>query len=159
MSRLTKWVLRGFGFLATGCALALTVFFLTIDLSDKVVPERTGAGVVLVTDKAVLLAHSARCDAEWMEAPPARLVWEICKQSWQQSPPAGVLVSPGTKLRVLDRKFLQQGQLLDPYPANTYDMQRNRALEVDFVRVKEGPQRNLKGWVPSGYLQGLYPMP
>jgi hypothetical protein len=44
--------------------------------------------------------------------------------SAEAPPPARVISVPnGTKGRMLDRKFLRDGGLVDPYPANSYDME------------------------------------
>jgi len=56
------------------------------------------------------------------------------------APPAVAINIPnGTKGRAVDRKFLKGGILVDPYPANTYDMEREGAVEVILFEVTEGP--------------------
>ena len=70
------------------------------------------------------------------------------------APPAAVIsVSNGTKGLARDRKFLRGGRLVDPYPANSYDMERDGALEVELFEVTEGPKRGSKGWVQSSFLR------
>ncbi len=61
-------------------------------------------------------------------------------------------VPNGTKGRALDRKFLKGGELVVPYPANSYDMKRDRAVEVVLFEITEGPQRGVRGWVQSSFL-------
>ncbi len=68
-------------------------------------------------------------------------------------PPARAISVPnGTKGRMLDRKFLRDGGLVDPYPANTYDMERDKAVEVVLFEITEGPQRGVRGWVQGSFL-------
>jgi hypothetical protein len=68
--------------------------------------------------------------------------------------PGDVIRLPnGTKGRVIERKFLRGGILVDPYPANSYDMERDGAIEVELFEVTEGPSRGAKGWVRAAYLR------
>jgi hypothetical protein len=54
------------------------------------------------------------------------------------------------------RQFLLKGgRLVRPYPANTYDMLRDGAVEVERIEITEGPKKGLIGWLPSTYLQRL----
>jgi hypothetical protein len=69
-------------------------------------------------------------------------------------PPGNVIGIPnGTKGRAVDRKFLRGRRLVDPYPANTYDMERDEAVEVVPFEVTEGPHRGTRGWVQSSFLR------
>jgi len=54
----------------------------------------------------------------------------------------------GTKGRHRGTKFLLKGgRLVDPYPANSYDMVRDGAIEVERIKITEGPNQGLEGWV------------
>ena len=53
------------------------------------------------------------------------------------------------------RFLLKGGLLVPPYPANTDDMLRDRAVEVERIKITEGPQAGVVGWLPSQYLQRL----
>jgi hypothetical protein len=53
------------------------------------------------------------------------------------------------------RFLLQGGRLVQPYPANTYDILRDGAVEVERIKITEGPQKGLIGWLPSHYVQRL----
>jgi hypothetical protein len=67
-----------------------------------------------------------------------------------------VLVSDKTRAHYKDRKFLLPGgRLVEPYSANSFDMERDEAVEVERVRIIEGPHKGLEGWVPAGCLQRL----
>jgi hypothetical protein len=70
------------------------------------------------------------------------------------TPPSNVIrVASGTKGLALKRKFLKGGKLVDPYPANTYDMERDGAVEVVLFELTNGPNRGSKGWVKSSFLR------
>ena len=73
----------------------------------------------------------------------------------QNPPPLGKVVSipNGTKGLSRDRKFLRGGKLVNPYPANTYDMGKDGAVEVEFFEVTAGPNRGSKGWVQASFLR------
>jgi hypothetical protein len=67
-----------------------------------------------------------------------------------------VFVPNKTKGIAKGRRFLlKDGRLIQPYPANTYDMLRDGAVEVERIKITEGSQRGLMGWLPSYYLQRL----
>jgi hypothetical protein len=69
-------------------------------------------------------------------------------------PPSNVISIPNrTKGRVVDRMFLKRKKLVDPYPANTYDMERDGAIEMVLFEVTEGPQRGSKGWIGAWFLR------
>ena len=54
--------------------------------------------------------------------------------------------------------LLKDGRLVTPYPANSYEMQRDGAIEVEKIKVTEGPQKGLEGWIPAQRLQRLLTM-
>jgi len=67
-----------------------------------------------------------------------------------------VFVPNKTRGILKGRQFLLKGgRLVQPYSANTYDMLRDGAVEVERIKITEGPQKGLTGWLPSGYLQRL----
>jgi hypothetical protein len=84
-------------------------------------------------------------------------VMTLCAVS---KPPAGiedraglVHLLPGTKAMATYRKFLLPGgRLVNPYAANTYDMARDGAVEVEHIKAR-GQNRTLDGWVVVGQLQ------
>jgi hypothetical protein len=51
--------------------------------------------------------------------------------------------------------LLKGGRLVEPYSANTYDMLRDGAVEVERIKITEGPQTGLVGWLPPHLLQRL----
>jgi len=135
------------------CVGLMVMFFWHVDISECVVSNTSGTGVALVSDEAVLREYSNACDSEWTEV-PSRPPWiQDGTNTWIKQPPKGNVISNGTKGNMLSRKFLQHGRLVDPYPANSYDMQRNRAVEVVLIRIKDGPYRTLEGWMPIRYLR------
>lgn len=68
-----------------------------------------------------------------------------------------MLVLNGTKASFIIGKFLlKDGRLVDPYPSCRYQMEKDGVIEVDRVRITDGPQRNLEGWVRSDDLQRTY---
>ena len=63
-------------------------------------------------------------------------------------PPEGAIAVPnGSKGRIVDTKFLKGGQLVMPYPADSFDMERDGAVRVVLFEVTEGPKRGAKGWI------------
>ena len=70
------------------------------------------------------------------------------------TPPSNVIrVANGTRGLALKRKFLRGGKLVNPYPANTYDMERDRAVEVVMFELTDGPNRGSRGWVKASFLR------
>ena len=65
---------------------------------------------------------------------------------------AAIPVPNGTKGRMMDRKFFRGGELVVPYAANSYDMERDGAVEVVLFEITEGPQRGVRGWVQMSFL-------
>ncbi len=104
--------------------------------------------VVLVVDTKVLKDYSLRTGEEWKQMALNIDSVNFGERNWIAHPPAGILLKPGSKITVLGRRFLQPGELVESYAANSYDMQRNLAVEVLFVEVQHGQQRQLQGWLP-----------
>ena len=120
-------------------------------------PSRGDA--VLVTEIAVLRNCSNDASAgDWDRAPvfPSPIPDGI--RTWIEHPPED-LIPRRAKANIQNRQFLQDGKLVDPYPANSYDMQRNRAIEVVFVEIKDGPHRDIQGWMPLRYVRPTVVMP
>ncbi len=122
------------------------------DLRERVVKANPGDGAVLVDDTAVLQHYSLSSDAEWTRPPSPGLLLADGTSTWLEQPPQGTFIPNGTKAEAEDRKFLQAGKLVEPYSADSFDMQRNRAVEVVLVTIKDGPSRGLRGWMPSRFL-------
>lgn len=53
------------------------------------------------------------------------------------------------------RYLLPGGRLVDPYPANSYDLQRDNAIEVEKIRITGGPSKGVEGWAPTHACQRL----
>lgn len=140
--------------------LTLLIFSGCGDLSEVVVNANPAGGAVLVTDIAVLKEYSIACAAEWRR-PPAFPFGQIPDgtATWTEQPPQGVFIPNGTKANIQNRQFLQDGKLVEPYAANSYDMQKNRAIEVESVKIKDGPHRELQGWLPKRFLYPTVMMP
>lgn len=65
-----------------------------------------------------------------------------------------VFIPNKTKGRYKGQKFLLKGgRLVDPYPANSYDMARDGAIEVERIKITEGPHKGLEGWVQTNCLK------
>ena len=45
--------------------------------------------------------------------------------------------------------------MVKTYPANTYDMARDGAVELERIKITEGPNVGLEGWINSGSLAPL----
>jgi len=60
--------------------------------------------------------------------------------------PRVTLLAGETKLMSLDYKYFRDGRLVELYPANTLDMQRDHARVVERVRV-DGPMGGTEGWL------------
>jgi hypothetical protein len=57
-----------------------------------------------------------------------------------------------------DRRFvLSEGRLIAPYPANTYDMARDGAVEIEKIKITSPPNEGLEGLVQMGFLWGVGP--
>lgn len=133
------------------CAVALTAVVMLLccgDLNEWVIFDNRAGGVVLVTDLKELYDYSLRTSAEWKRMPLAAETAMFGERDWIAHPPAGVFLQTGTKVAILKRRFLQNGQLVEPYPANSYDMQRNLAVEVIYVAVRDGQYQRVQGWLP-----------
>lgn len=118
------------------------------DLSECVVADNSAGGVVIVSDLKVLHNYSLSIGAAWKSMPLTRDSVMFAEHNWIADPPPGIFLQTGTKVTVLDRRFLEAGELLEPYSANSYDMQRNLAVEVIHVVVRQGPHQNSQGWLP-----------
>jgi hypothetical protein len=60
---------------------------------------------------------------------------------------------PGTKAVATSRMFvLPGGRLVSPYAANTYDMARDGAVEIEHIKI-HSQHREVDGWVVAGQLQ------
>jgi hypothetical protein len=54
------------------------------------------------------------------------------------------------------RQFLLKGgRLVEPYSTNTYAMLRDGVVAVERIKITEGPQTGLVGWLPTHLLQRL----
>jgi len=119
-------------------ATALTLLVVTIsatgcsDISKFFVNSPAPNGVVLASDLPTLNALVS-------SNPPA--------------PDRVIAIPNGTKGRVLQRRYLKGGKLVMPYSANSYDMERDGAIEVALFEVSEGPKRGVKGWVQASFLR------
>jgi len=106
------------------------------DASHRIIKNPTAAGVVLAPDLPALRALAVS----------------------NFKPPNGAVIVPnGTKARSLDHKYLKGGRLVEPYPANSYDMIRDGAVEVDLIEITEGPFQHSKGWVQGSCLRPDFP--
>jgi hypothetical protein len=54
-----------------------------------------------------------------------------------------------------ERFLLKGGRLVIPYSANSYDLQRDGAMEVEGIEIMEGPHKGVMGWAPVNYFQRL----
>jgi hypothetical protein len=48
--------------------------------------------------------------------------------------------------------ILPGGRLVDYYPATTYEMARDGAVEVEQIRIAQPPNENLEGWIVTQFL-------
>jgi hypothetical protein len=82
-----------------------------------------------------------------------RLCWPVSKPIPNDIGPGLVRISEGTRGIVTGRMFvLPGGRLVEPYAANTYDMARDGAIEVERIRINQPPNEGLEGWVYTGSL-------
>ncbi len=72
-------------------------------------------------------------------------------------PSSAALIPNGAKAITLDRKYLRGGRLVEPYAANTYDMIRDRAVQVELIEIRDGPFQYSVGWAQSSCLQPDFP--
>lgn len=69
------------------------------------------------------------------------------------TPATAIPIPNGAKGLMLDRKFFKGDRLVDPYPANSFDMEKDSAIEVALFEVTEGPKRGAKGWLRMSLLR------
>jgi hypothetical protein len=82
-----------------------------------------------------------------------RLCWPVSKPVPNDLGPGLVRISEGTEGIVTNRQFvLPGGRLVEPYAANTYDMARDGAIEVERIKITQSPNVGLEGWVYTGSL-------
>ncbi len=119
-------------FLITSIQLACTACLTGEQMRQRIVSSPAVSGVLLALDLPALNALIS-----------------------SSTPPPGntIRIPNGTKGRAVDRKFLRGGRLVDPYPANTYEMERDGAIEVVLFEVTEGPHRGSRGWVQASFLR------
>lgn len=55
--------------------------------------------------------------------------------------------------------LLQDGRIVDPYPTTLSEMKRDHVKYVEKIRIKEGPNKGIKGWADSQNLQRILIMP
>lgn len=85
----------------------------------------------------------------------------LCEKPRQQLIPqmirkGTVLIAEQTKGIFLRRSFLLPNRhLVAPYAANSFDMARDGVIEVEKVRITEGPNRDLEGWIETSLLTRL----
>lgn len=135
MSTRLKWPIK-VGTLAVigSIFLALAWFLNTAEVDNLVRIARSGpdGGIYIATDQNGLRALS--------EATGMRQ--------------GLVFIRKGTGARYRSRKFLLKGgRLVDPYPANSIEMLRDGAIEVERIRIVDGPNKGLEGWVHPGDLR------
>jgi hypothetical protein len=82
-----------------------------------------------------------------------RLCWPVSKPIPNNIGPGLVRIPEGTRGIVTNRQFvLPGGRLVEPYAANTYDMARDGAIEVERIKITQPPNAGLEGWVYTGAL-------
>ena len=98
------------------------------------------------------------CTQEAMAASGDQLRFQACVPSHKPVrggiSEKGLIVIPGgTESEFEGRRFvLPGGRLVIPYPANTYDMARDGAIEVEKVKITHGPNQGREGWIETGFL-------
>jgi len=72
------------------------------------------------------------------------------------SPNPTWLTTKGKSTKDKGRWFLPKGgRLVAPYPANSFDMVKYGMIEVEKVRITEGPNKGLEGWTQIQCLHRL----
>lgn len=70
-----------------------------------------------------------------------------------------VFVPNGTHAEVRDRKFLKDGRLVEVYPASSFEMNRDGAVEMERIRITDPYHRKAEGWVLSQCLRRIVVFP
>lgn len=108
---------------------------------SRTVHSPDGAGIFLAVDEAAL-AKLTEPDAYPVH--PKYYRTPVPKPNIQDQ--NGLMFAPnGYKARVTDRKFLVHGRLIDPFPANTLDMMKAGAVEVERIEWNSRRSKVLKG--------------
>ena len=136
----------------------------------RIVRTAPGEGALMATDSAGLrqlndlYSLPKTCTEANMRSGHVPEVLFLCQPVSKAIPSefgSGLVRIPeGTKGVMTDRKFvLPGGRLVEPFPANTFDMARNGAVEVERIRITQPPSVGLEGWVYTGSLGRVGPRP
>lgn len=93
------------------------------------------------------------CTEENMASSTDPLRFQVCfpspKPAQAEANKNGIVVIPdGTEAEFNGSGFvLPGGRIVFPYPANTYDMARDGAVEVEKIRITKPPNQGLEGWI------------
>jgi hypothetical protein len=64
-----------------------------------------------------------------------------------------VLIPEQTKAIYTGRAFiLPGGRVVQPYAANTFDMAKDGAVEVERIKITQPPNKDLEGWIEIHFL-------
>jgi hypothetical protein len=160
------WLVSGLSVvLAIIVALGLFLWYLGRQERVRIVRSavRTGGALMAVNSEGLLQLNEhyslpKTCSLENMQEAKdlsnAFLCAPLHPPVTSQIVKPGVVVIPeGTRAFYLGRSFiLPGGRLVAPYAANTYDMARDGAVEVERIRITQAPNENLEGWVEIHFL-------
>jgi len=159
---LTLWIVAGVFFVSLAIDIAAyRRFFPTFAAvrSDQTASDRVIAGTGEL-EPGILMALDENGLRSLAEKPPleVRLTDEngnlasgrihLGPRPTPQPKPGQILVLNGTKATSAETKILlKDGRLVDSPSAGVPDLDEIGAVKVVHIRITEGPQRNLEGWV------------
>jgi hypothetical protein len=131
------------------------------DSGKRIVRTDHGEGALMATNSdglrhlEDLYSLSKTCTEANMRKARLTEAMSLCRPVSKSRPddvgPGLVRVTEGTRGTVTGRMFvLPGGRLVEPYPANTYDMAKDGAIEVERLRITQPPNPGLEGWVYTG---------
>jgi hypothetical protein len=163
------WLIAGAA-VALGAVTAASGLFLYLQYLEKqarirIVRSGTGSGALMAVDSRglrqlnELYSLPRTCsEANFLAASDLDTKFRLCYPvlppiTFQMVKKGVVLIPEGTRAVYLGSRFiLPGGRLVNPYAANTYDMARDGAVEVERIRITQPPNENLEGWVQTGFL-------
>jgi hypothetical protein len=151
--------------LVIATAAGLLLYYLGQTMQRRIVPDGPGALMAIDTDGLrelhALYAVPKICgDANYRRSTDFVTVDELCDRAVPITPGAlkkGLALLPGgTRAVSLDTSYLLAGGAFantSYSPASISGMVKDGAVKVEYVRLSHSPDKPVKGWVVSGYLQ------
>jgi hypothetical protein len=148
-------------------ALLLLGWYVSRQQRIRIVRGGSGGGVLMAVDGDglrylnELYSLPKTCTKANVRAVRDPLVYvQLCNPASNLVPVTSQMVKKGvilipqrtTAISVGQSFILPGGRLVQPYAANTFEMARDGAVEVERIRIMQPPNENLEGWVVEDFL-------